>query len=448
MKTNRLLILSALALVMASCGNNDPSYADSSLSSGGSGADTSIPVISVSVSAETVNSFPTDKVDAFKQAHGITATVPSYEATEYFVEGGQGDWGGSYLAISSSFATAAAALAVEDSYKAALEAASYIIDDSLYEYLGYYADDAEETIEIQFFADQEEDGTPYFCVILYSLDDIPEEESTFDESIEYVTEFPTEELAAFCEENGIAVTIPPFEAETYGASSGLDDMGYLVYEVYGNYATLAEAQRVETAYRSTLTTAGFTVDYDDEVGYGIATDEGETVEIYFWADEDEESPYFCIDVYPMNGGGTVWGEETFDQAVPGESSTISFEDESMMVALSTDQGIWNNGAFSFGIDQHESQQTVGNTEANPDGFFSPAVRCYAGQCLSIYSEIAIASISFEFEADKYRAALGEAEFNDGEYNAGVLTLPANTIATAIVLAKQVRLTSITVTFAA
>jgi len=268
------------------------------------------------------------------------------------------------------------------------------------------------------------------------------EESPKEEMIPSET-FPDEALATFCEENAITAEIPSFTANQYEYISGYDEEGYVFFAVNGIFETKEEAEALETSYTAALREAGYTIDDTEYETYGIvAYSADDSAQLQYWFD-DAEDPTFSLYVYPAEEEIPM-GEETFDDALPGGTSVISFEDQSSMVTLSEELCVWNNGAFSFSVDQHLSEIIVGNTGA----FFAP-VRCYASQEISIYSEIDIEKIEFEFDGSKYGAsALGASDLGAAKLEGNTLTLGVPGKKIDIVLAKQIRIKTITVTFAA
>ena len=387
----------------------------------------------ISISASYYRSLPTwpsEQILADEERTGISS-LPEFAGAEAYI----------YCCYINSY-TEAFEISVEcygkdvtedsvTAYKATLTEEGYELD----EFLAAFGYDIYVKDNVSVTADWYNGGL--YIAASYT------EESSEGETIPSET-FPAEALAAFCEENAITAEIPSFAAKGgYEYISGYDEEGYIFFAVNGSFDTLEEAQAVETSYTAALREAGYTIDDTEYETYGIVAYSADgSAQLQYWADGGE-SPTFSLYVY--TGEEEIpMGEETFDDAVPGETSVISFEDESFMVALSEELCVWNNGAFSFSVDQHQSSIIVGNE----GGFFAP-VRCYASQEISIYSEIDIEKIEFEFDGSKYGAsALGASDLGAAKLEGNTLTLGVPGKKIDIVLAKQIRIKTITVTFAA
>lgn len=88
---------------------------------------------------------------------GSSVSVPAYVGEGPFFYAILEDEYGEYIAVYTS----ATSTASEDSYVAALQAAGWTIDSDYYDDYGYFADDATESVEIQFYY---WDGTIVFYI--------------------------------------------------------------------------------------------------------------------------------------------------------------------------------------------------------------------------------------------------------------------------------------------
>ena len=111
--------------------------------------------------------------------------------------------------------------------------------------------------------------------------------------------------------------IPAFEADVYAFYYEYLDFGFVYIQCF------TEDENADDTYSETLKTAGYDSTYDEEFGFFLAYDEGETIEIAFIYDAD----YGCLDIYiydnvieddPDVGGST-------DEETPTDAYSIAVD---------------------------------------------------------------------------------------------------------------------------
>lgn len=154
MKNIKLFGLLALSVLMlAGCNNGGSTTTTTSSSSSTSTTTTSS---STSTSSGEKTSFPAAALASFCSENGIKVSIPSpvstgdweYESDEYTDEDGTFNYFGAYVEDNGTIGKNS----IEDTYKAQLEKAEYIVDEDYYEDYGYYAYiDEEAEWEINFY---------------------------------------------------------------------------------------------------------------------------------------------------------------------------------------------------------------------------------------------------------------------------------------------------------
>jgi|GEM_PF-5519416 len=432
-----LFVLSAMALGLASCSINQ--FMPSSSAEGNSGSDGSDSQVTSQAGPETSNSgayetsismqsadvFPAEAFNAFLTEHSIQEQIPTFEAPSFQYVVGV-DQGVDYIYVEGLYADEATALEKETSYSAAITEVGFEVLDMKELFGTLIAVTSDDNLTVMFGAVD----NAFALQVSYG---IPEEESgSWDsdidwsqESIEYLSEFPADELAAFLATYDITIQIPSFDAPIYGGGL-FEDGGMEGYEIYGNYETLEAAQQVMEDYAVACGKAGFIVEEgEDEYGklYSIA-DPDNLVDIEAYADEDEDGPYFCIDVYPM---------VAFTPELDG--SVISFADEQMLTTKDGKKSIWTGEGFTFTVEKGQSTLEVGNKN-----YFSNPLRLYDKQMIIVESLEPMDTINFLVNTEAAKstvekltgstASVGTWD-NDGDLVS--LTLPAETTKVTITL---------------
>lgn len=113
--------------------------------------------------AEISDVFPAQALQAFLTSEGLTTTVPSPVSSNQWAYEEKEDADGKYFYAYTEDAGTPGTNAIEDTYKATLLAASWTIDNSLYDDYGYYANKGD--VEIQFYS---YDGE--FIMYVYAAD--------------------------------------------------------------------------------------------------------------------------------------------------------------------------------------------------------------------------------------------------------------------------------------
>ena len=389
--------------------------------------------------------FPSGEIEEFLASYEIEGVyVPAYPADNYT----GADYWFMYIVESSFDDLEEVSKAVED-YTKILDKAGYEIDEYFTDEFEGLALDPSKQVQLTYFIAEPEEGDGYLFE-LYVAAYYPEEYS-FTQS----EKFPSTEATAFGQEMGVeGYELPAYEANNFYFETVIDED---YEEFYFHLRTIgtneAEVMALEDAYLDILSGLDYVIDTTQYVEYGyLATDPAGVASLQFYAYKEYFGDFY-FDIYLSFGevGPNLTGEETFDEAVPGETSVISFEDYSFLVAADEEgaAAIWNNGAFSFRVDQGDASVTVGNND-----FFCDPLRLYAKQEISIYSETPIESISFEVNEAASKSKLANllaASVSAGSFdNKGTLTLPEDTYEVTITLPSsgQVHLDSVSVTFAA
>ena len=371
---------------------------------------------------EALPSWPSAQITAYSSVTGI-ASIPEFEADAYMINI-TADQTGAYtitiLCLGDDIDETS-----ETTYAATLVAAGYEADPIYASYgMNLYANADGYNIIFMY-----SDGV--FMIMAYYQE--PEVEDGY-------TTFPSGMLASFVKDvlDVDNFSIPSYTADTYYFEA-YETEGEC--EIYSYYETQAEANAVEDAYVTALQNAGWTIDdtYYDEDGYYAYRAAGDIM-LCFFAWYDETGPYFVIYV---SADSNAAAEESFDDAVPGQTSAISFSDESSLIAKDGNESIWNNGAFSFVVRKGTASQTVGNGT-----FFSNPLRTYAGQEIEIRSEVPFTQIVFEATGKTASDVPAFSAPNAGSFDG--LTLSFDTPVTSVtfsVTSNQARFSTATITFA-
>ena len=256
--------------------------------------------------------------------------------------------------------------------------------------------------------------------------------------------FPSEAVASFVED---VLGLDPYSIPAYTADSYYFDTNEESGEccVFSYYDTLEDAMAIESAYTDALTDLGWAIDdsqYDEDGLY--ATHDGSDIELLYFAWTDDDGPYFCIYVFEKEEEGPVVTEESFDDAIPGATSVISFANENMLLIKNASSSLWNNGAFSFVVNKGTSTMAVGNGT-----FFSDPLRTYQNQQIEIHSEVAFSQIVFDATAKSEGSLPQFSAPSAGSFDGLTLTFDAPVTSVSFsVTSNQARFYSASVTFAA
>ena len=400
--------------------------------------------ISIEILDQPSDTFPIDQINewlAFWEMDNVV--IPAYEADLYVYE---------YIdfftySVYSEVADAAAASSITAAYAKALTDAGWVSD----EYYGIYLDPTEQVYVS--FEPETADGKTYFVLTINIYYE--------DEPFEYDSSdaFPTAELLKFLNDIGYdgSGSIPAYESSNYGYEASQDEYGdYFMIISIGEDAD--EVFGLEADYAATLETFGFDVDDSDYDDYGYYAYWEDGLALQFFADKEAFGDfYFCVYVYLDDYVPSlpVGGEESFDEAVPGEESTIGFDTILDLIDVDAEEHAyakWNNGAFSFTVQQGTSTINVGNFQEDGSHFLADSLRVYASQAITITAEIPFASVAFSADGTKYANALAGATATAGAFTVDdqlvTLDFEAPVTAVTITLSAQVRLNDVSVTFAA
>ncbi|MBO5528166.1 MAG: hypothetical protein J6A47_02460 [Bacilli bacterium] len=370
--------------------------------------------------AQAVATWPSDQITAYADATGVSE-IPEFEAEAYVFYTNESD--GVLADVIECYGEDVDADS-EDTYALTLEGAGYV-QDEIYALFGinYFQNETGNTIAFYF------DG---LSLVIQAWYEEVEQTPTYDE-------FPAEDIQALLEEvlGDSAPVVPTYDGDEYYLYIDEEEG-----EVYSFYETLDDALNTESDYYDTLSEEGWLIDESvyDEDGY-YAYKDGVALNFFAW--EDEDGPYFYIYFYFDDAPEIPEAkEETFDDAVPGQSSVITFADEEYLIQKGTQTSIWNNGAFSFVVNKGTATLDVGN-----GSYYSNPLRTYAGQEIVIRSEVAFDSVTF--------VATGKAEDSVPAFSAPSagawdgLTLNFDSPVTSVsfsVASGQARFSDVTVTF--
>lgn len=112
------------------------------------------------VEPEVSDVWPAQAINDFFGSSEIGGLVPSFDSDADFSYYVSGEGEEAQLIVYTDYAT----IDAEDTYIAALEAALWVIDDSLYDYFGYVANDPEEQISLIFYWS---DGVMYWSFMTF-----------------------------------------------------------------------------------------------------------------------------------------------------------------------------------------------------------------------------------------------------------------------------------------
>ncbi|MCR5348005.1 MAG: hypothetical protein K6E59_00115 [Bacilli bacterium] len=258
------------------------------------------------------------------------------------------------------------------------------------------------------------------------------------------SEFPMEDLTAWLADVGAAegITVPTYEAEEYFSSVDTDPDGdYGIYfEVWSPIADENAGEELLTKYIADAKTAGWTLAKEgDGEAILLSSDEAFEIDVWYDYDENDEEEYFALDILPYEN---PFHEPSYEGAIPGATSTLSFEDATEMVSLSEDLGWWNNHTFDFKVAKGQSKFPVGG---DGQGFLANPLRTYVGQEITISSPIPMDTITFDWAAKKGSPVPSDPSV--GSFEGNVLTLPEGTTeVTFSVAAGQIRFNSVVVEF--
>ena len=369
---------------------------------------------------QAVATWPSDQITANAEATGVTE-IPEFEAEAYVFYTNESD---GVLADVIECYGADVDADSEDTYALALETAGYVQDD-IYALFGIncFQNEAGNTVVFYF------DG---LSLVIQAWHEEVEQTPTYDE-------FPAEDIQALLEEvlGDSAPVIPTYDGDEYYLYIDEEEG-----EVYSFYETLDDALDIESDYYDTLSEEGWLIDESvyDEDGY-YAYKDGVALNFFAW--EDEDGPYFYIYFYFDDAPEIPEEvEETFDDAVPGQSSVITFADEEYLIQKGTQTSIWNNGAFSFVVNKGTASQDVGN-----GSYYSNPLRTYVGQEIIIRSEVAFDSVTFTATGKAAESTPDFSAPSAGAWDGLTLTFeePVTSV-TFSVASGQARFSDVTVAF--
>lgn len=379
MKKFRILtVFAASVLLLAGCNGGGNSSSSQSSSS-------SIPT---SGSGQTEN-WPTDLLAGFCSQYKVTFQVPQADGTNWEYEYGEasdegGRYGYFYLEREGKG---------EDAYKSKCEAAGFTIDDSLYDYYGYFADKGSDDEYIMFYDGQDDVGKDWFCVEVIgpylggggsttgssgsSSGSTTGSSTSYPEDYGESATWPAEKVAAFNSAFHVSFETPAPAGSNweYAYYADSDEYGtYGVFEAYCEDAGTPGTDAIEDTYKSVLTAAGFNIDDSDYEASGYYADKGSDDEyIQFYSYEG----YFCLYIFgPYLGDtptpGPVADETiTFTSADKGKTSAQGVSFGSASTGWEDDRGLqWQTEGhprtISFSVSFAVSAIVI-DASANSDG---------------------------------------------------------------------------------
>lgn len=228
-----------------------------------------------SVEPEVSTGFPSDVIASFLTSVGSSAVVPGIDDTT-------GEWkyasNETRLAISTSDSGTPGSDALEDVYKAVLEEAHWVIDDTAHDSYGYFAThESYPEIELSFYT-----YLGKFVLTIAKLEVA---------DVDTCVGFPSEAIATYLTSFGSTSVVPAFEDSTATWTYGVDPY-------YGDFCVATEntgeigVDSLEDQYKDILEAAGWTVDGSryEAMGYMAMSDEASDVVLVFYI----ESGLFCL----------------------------------------------------------------------------------------------------------------------------------------------------------
>lgn len=221
--------------------------------------------------------WPAQAINDFFGGSEIGGLVPSFESDadfSYYVSG-EGD--NAELIIYTDYAT----IDAEDIYVAALEAALWVVDDSLYGLFGYIANDPEEQISLIFYW---YDGVMYWSFMTFYHEEPVDGNALIDFSTTDQRESLSSERQVWISDDGI-VTLTVNKAS---ATSGVVDYTNPV-RIYANHSvafTIEEGYVFDSIVITAATESYANVVVNSSITGGTASAEGTVVTITADANAD------------------------------------------------------------------------------------------------------------------------------------------------------------------
>ena len=388
--------------------------------------------------SEEVATFPSDEATTFLAKYGITdVTIPAYQANKYKTKLKRKE---NTLHIITPVDTEEDGKAIRDAYALVLaEATSWNYAEDFYvEYDILFANTYYESVNLMMDVNKK--------LLKYEVD------LSITVDVEGINkEFPKSQIESYAAEIGFSgLNIPSFPADMYrfNAREGMGSK-YGYCQGYYNNATEESLAKIESDLANAYRELGYTVDDTKESEMAVMVSLPDSrLSISFYYDVNlKQLKFFVEDSGPIYYEGV----ETFEEAVMGETSTISFTSDIKSLTHKVDTEVWNNKAFSFEIAQGESKSVPGGDENDPK-FYGP-MYLYEAQKVTIRSDMTFNKIEFTCPSSiviNYAKRLSTS-FAQGTFvvNKPSVTLTFDTPVTSysFTLEKNTRLLDVHVTFA-
>ena len=329
--------------------------------------------------SEEVASFPTDDINSFLSTYGITGVnVPAYQANKYKTKLERKD---NTLHVITPVDTEEDGKAIADAYALVLADATgwNFVEDVYVDYGFLFANTYYESVNITM--DVNKKLFRYEANLSITVD-----------AEGLAKDFPKAEVEKYAADIGFTgITVPSFPADMYrfSAREGMGSKyGYL--QGYYDNATLDDIKKIESDLAQAYRDLGYTVDDSKTVQEAVlVTLPDSRLSISFYIQENlRQFKFFIEDSGPIYYEGV----ETYEEAVAGQTSTISFATEIKSITHQADKEIWNNKAFSFEIYQDESDKVPGGDIEAPL-FFNP-LYLYEKQEVTVRSDLPFSKIEF------------------------------------------------------
>ncbi len=270
--------------------------------------------------AEQIVEWPVDELKAYCGLELPSPEADSYEIDDY-TEYGYGYFIYAYLDSET----------IEEDYKAKLEALKFTVTYDEDEEM-YLATSESDEVQVGFYYNE----TDSYLTIIVLV-------------VEKPVAWPSEEIATLFD--GAIVPSFPGVDDYYIDDTNIEEYGYTIYFDASN---LTDA---ETTYENTLTEAGFTIEYDEDLECNLAySADGKIV----------------VGAYQF--GETFYIQISEVEEFVIEANVLDFSTAELITKKDADESIWENGEYKMVVTKGSSSQGVGNNQ-----YYSDPLRLYKGQ---------------------------------------------------------------------
>ena len=265
--------------------------------------------------------FPAQELKAFLTEQGSSTVVPSPVSSHewsYSVTEASEDSSATFVAYTVDEGTIGTD-SIEDTYQVLLKQDGWVVDDTYYDYFGYFAD--KDDVELLFYTYE-----GYFSISIYLASGASDE---YEES----ETFPAKELEEFLASQKLSTAVPSPVSENGWFYKVSEDEDGLYFDAYTEDLGTIGRNSIEDTYSKSLNDDGWVIDDSEYDVYGYYATKGDVALQYF---TDEDTFYFYANAYdgePIEPVPAIEGEFTL------VNDASSLKDGDVIVIGEVNQGV-------------------------------------------------------------------------------------------------------------